>query len=72
MVETGFALLNPQLGLHEYSVGNGFTIADAALFYAVRWAPQQGISLPANVARHLERMRPRPAIRKIMELWGEA
>ena len=72
MVETGFAILDPQLGRHAYAVGEAFTVADAALFYAERWAPQRGISLPVNVAAHFERVKARPAVRKVLELWGEA
>ena len=71
MVETGFAILDPALGRHPYAVGDHLTIADAALFYAERWEPQQGITLPVNLAAHLERMKARPAVRRVMELWGE-
>ena len=72
MVEEGFAILDPQLGRHPYAAGDGFTVADAALFYAERWAPQQGITLPVNVARHYERMLARLAVHKVRQLWGEA
>jgi len=72
MVEEGFAILDPQLGRHPYAAGEGFTIADAALFYAERWAPQQGIAPPVNVARHYERMLARPAVHKVRQLWSEA
>jgi glutathione S-transferase len=33
LVETGFAILDPQLGRSPYVAGDVFTIADAALFY---------------------------------------
>ena len=72
IVETGFAILDPQLGRHEYAFGDSLTIADAALFYVERWAPQFGIGFPINVQRHFERLRSRPAARKVLELWGEA
>ena len=71
MVETGFAILDPQLGRHPYAAGGGFTIADAALFYVERWAQPQGITLPVNLAAHLERMLARPAVHKVRQLWGE-
>ena len=45
MVEQGFAILDPLLARHAYAAGDAFTIADAALFYAERWAPQHGITL---------------------------
>ncbi len=72
LVEEGLAILEPQLGRHSYAVGDRFTIADAALFYAERWAPQMDITLPANAARHLERVLARPAVQKVRQLWGEA
>ncbi len=72
IVEAGFAILDPQLGRHAYAVGNGLTIADAALFYVERWAEPQGITLPINVAGHLARMQARPAVRKVRQLWGES
>ena len=50
MVETVFAILDPQLGRHPYAAGGSFTIADAALFYIERRAKPQGIDLPINVA----------------------
>ena len=36
IVEAGFAILDPQLGRHDHAVDDGFTIADAALFYVER------------------------------------
>ncbi len=72
MVETGFAILDPQLGRYEYAFGDSFTIADATLFYVERWAPQFDIAFPINVQRHFERLRARPAARKVLQLWGEA
>ena len=71
MVEQGFAILDPVLARHPYAAGDGFTIADAALFYAERWAPQQGITLPVNLQRHFERMLARPAVHKVRQLWNE-
>jgi len=72
MVETGFAILDPQLGHHPYAAGDVFTIADAALFYAERWAPQQGIALPVKLAAHFEQMLARPTVHKVRGLWGES
>lgn len=72
MVETGLAILDPQLGRHGYAASDSFTIADAALFYAERWAAQQDILLPVNVASHFARMLARPAVHKVRQLWGEA
>ena len=72
LVETGFAILDPQLGRSPYVAGDVFTIADAALFYAERWAPPRNIAMPVNVAAHFERMLTRPSVRKVRELWGES
>lgn len=71
MVQTGFSILDPQLGRHDYAAGDTFTIADAALFYAERWAEPQEIALPVNVASHFLRMLARPAVQKVRQLWGE-
>jgi len=73
MVEIGFGILDPQLGRHFYTASDELTVADAALFYAERWAAQRGITtLPVNVKTHYERMLARPSVRKVMQLWGEA
>ena len=72
MGETGFAILDAQLARHPYAAGDSFTVADAALFYVERWAQPQGITLPVNLAAHLERMLARPAVHKVRQLWGEA
>ena len=72
MAELGFAILDPQLARHPYAAGDTFTVADAALFYVERWVPQHGIVLPVNLAAHFERVKARPAVRRVMELWGEA
>ena len=72
IVETGFAVLDPQLARHDHAAGDRFTIADAALFYVERWAKPQGITLPVNVAAHFTRMLARPAVHKVRQLWGES
>lgn len=71
IVQQGFAILDPQLGRHPYAAGETFTIADLALFYVERWAPQHDMVLPINVKAHYERMLARPKVHKVMELWGE-
>ncbi|WP_156678466.1 glutathione S-transferase family protein [Sphingomonas profundi] len=72
MVEQGFAILDPQLAGHDFAVGDTLTIADFALFYVERWAPQQDIALPANLQRHFDRMLARPAVQTVRAAWGEA
>ena len=55
-----------------YDGGDRFTIADTALFYAERWAPQVDIALPPNLAAHFDRMKDRPAVQRVRAIWGEA
>ena len=71
IVNAGFRLLDQDLARHPFVAGDSFSIADAALFYVERWAPQVKIDLPANVAAHLERMKERQTVRKVMAIWGE-
>jgi glutathione S-transferase len=71
IVEEGFAVLDPQLSRHTYAIGDCFGIADAALFYAERWALDVGVTLSINVQRHYERMLARPVVHKVRQLWGE-
>ena len=72
MAERGFGIVARQLGDGPWLVGDQFTVGDTALFYAARWAPQMQVTLPANVATHLEQMKARPSVAKVMKLWGEA
>ncbi len=72
MVEKAFAMLEKQIAGHSYAVGDRFGIADAALFYVERWAPQSRITLPPNLAAHFARVRARPAVHRVMQVWGEA
>lgn len=71
IVEQGFAILDPSLARHDFAAGDALTIADMALFYVERWAPQNGITLPINLQRHLDRMFARPAVHKVRQIWGE-
>lgn len=71
IVEKAFALLDTQLAGKQYVVG-GYSIADAALFYVEFWAGRVGITLPPNLAAHLERMKARPAVQKALAAEGLA
>ncbi len=71
MVVEAFDILDKQMAGHDWVAGNNFGLADAALFYVTRWAPQSGIELPSNLAAHLSRMKERPAVRRVMAVWGE-
>jgi len=71
MIEEAFAIVDAQLAGREWAAGDRFGIADAALFYVERWASEADVKLPANLAAHLERMETRPAVRKVMQVWGK-
>ena len=72
MVEQAFAILAPQVAGRDYVTGDRFTVADSALFYATRWAPEVGIDLPASLAAHLALMKARPAVARVLAVWDEA
>jgi glutathione S-transferase len=71
IAEKGFALLDKALHGKEYAVGK-FSIADAAIYYVSFWAGRVGITLPANVAAHFERMTARPAVQRVLQQEGLA
>ena len=66
IVEKGFAVLIKALEGKEYAAG-GYSIADSALFYVEFWAGRVGIALPPNCAAHLERMKARPAVQRVLQ-----
>ena len=72
MIEEAFAIVDAQLAGREWAAGERFGIADAALFYVERWASEAKVDLPANVAAHFDRVRSRPAVAKVMNIWGES
>ena len=72
MVNDAFAILDRQLEGRAYAGGQAFSIADTALFYCERWAPETGATLPPNVAAHFDRMKARPSVRRALEVYGEA
>ena len=71
MVEQGLAIVDAELAGRAWAAGDRFGVADAALFYVERWAPQVDIDIPANVRAHFDRVRARPAVRRVLEVWGE-
>jgi glutathione S-transferase len=72
MVHDGFAILDRQLVGKTYVGGDKLSIADSALFYVERWAPQKEIALPANVNAHFQRMLSRPSVQRVRAFWGES
>ena len=71
LVEKGFANLDKALEGKDYAVG-AYSIADSALFYVEFWAGRVGITLPPNCAAHLERMKARPAVQRVLQQEGLA
>jgi len=71
IVEKGFANLNQALEGKDYAVGP-YSFADSALFYVEFWAGRVGITLPPNCAAHLERMKARPAVQRVLQQEGLA
>ena len=68
----GLALLDERLAGREW-VGDAYSFADTAVFYACFWwAGRLKKELPANVARHYAAMLDRPAVRRAMEAEGLA
>ncbi len=71
MVEKGFSILDQALGVQPYAGGEHFSIFDAALFYCERWAAAEEIPMPPAVAGHFTRLRARPAVQRVLRIWGE-
>jgi glutathione S-transferase len=65
IVDEAFAILDRQLDGRDW-VAEGFSIADAALFYVEFWADKTGIPLPGNCQAHYRRMLARPAVRQVL------
>ena len=72
MVTEAFDILDREMSGRDWVAGERPGVADAALFYVTRWAPQQGIDLPSNLAAHLRRMKQQPAVARVMAVWGES
>ena len=72
IMENGLALMDKALEGKEYIAGK-FSVADAALFYVEFWAAgRMKMPLPKNVAAHYERMKARPAVKRVLEQEGLA
>lgn len=67
-VGKGLTILSGMMGERDYLLGH-FGLADAALFYVLDWAEQEGFALPANLAACHARLRARPSYSKSMPLW---
>src|SRR5215469_6752668 len=70
-IEKGFALVDEALAGKHYLGGSALSIADFALFYVEQWgAKRLGMTLPANLAAHFERMMARPAVQRALRQEG--
>ncbi|TCH99889.1 glutathione S-transferase [Roseococcus sp. SYP-B2431] len=74
VVAQGVALAQGYLELVEgriagdpWLLASGYSVADAALFFLANWAAgRAGMTLPPKVARHLEAMKARPAVQRVI------
>ena len=70
IIEKGYAVLDKQLGQHDYVAG-AYSVADSALFYVSYWgAKRLGMRLPKALDAHYRRMLARPAVQRMMEQEG--
>ena len=65
IIDNGFSIIASQLSPSGY-VTEGFSIADAALFYVEFWANKTDINLPATCQDHYQLMLQRPAVRRVL------
>jgi glutathione S-transferase len=70
LLETKLAYVAAEIGDRPFLVGDRFTIADAYLTWALHLVSVVGGTLPAPLARYLEAMRARPAVRTAIETEG--
>lgn len=61
-VSKGLSKLSDLLGDREYLL-DGFTIADAALFYLLRFADEKSLPMPDNLRRYFEKLSDRPSVK---------
>lgn len=66
------AYVEAQLGSRPFLVGNGFTVADAYLAWALNLAARIGVALPDGLARYLDAIKARPAVQAALAAEGAA
>ena len=64
-----FQYVDAELAEKRYLMGSDFTVADAYLFVVVRWASAVRLEMSGfrNLARFVERVTERPAVRQALE-----
>ena len=72
LIDKGFEVMSATLGQQDWVAGT-YSVADAALFYVEYWgAKRMGMTLPANLQAHLDRMLARPAVQRMLAAEGLA
>lgn len=69
IVEKGVQVLAEAIPRMQQTAG-AFSLVDAALFYLERWIEAAKIAMPGPVADHLQRMRGRPAVQRVLAAEG--
>ena len=70
LVDKAFGIMDRQLAGKEWVAGS-YSYADSALFYVEYWGGKRmGMTLPANLAGHLDRMMARPAVHRMIQQEG--
>lgn len=68
VLSDGLTALSQKLGDQSYFFGDQMTIADAAVYYVLKWEERTGMHVPDNLSAFRERIEQRQAGKKIMEL----
>ena len=72
LIDRSFAVMDKQMTGRDWVAG-AYSMADSALFYVEFWAVKRmGMTLPANLAGHFNRMMARPAVQRALEQEGLA
>lgn len=71
LLHKGFDIIAERLaGSKSGYVADGFSIADAALFYVEFWADRTDVPLPAACRKHYDLMRHRPVVQRVLREEG--
>jgi glutathione S-transferase len=73
IIEKGFAILDRQVGAHDFAVADRLSIADAALFYVCFWQKMRlKAALPERLDALFGRLVARPAAQRVLQAEGFA
>ena len=65
----GLAILADRLGGQDWVAGD-YSLGDSALFYVSQWHKRAEVALPGPIAAHYERMKARPAVKRMAAAEG--